>query len=392
MDFTHTPSCSAVVPAPTSSRRTFFRPGSWRAFAGLLVGTIVVTGCVSGLGPRALRQEQTDYNEQVVASSNEQLLLNLVRLRYNDTPLFLGIGTIVAQYSLESRIGGGANLSLKPSQSDGYNLNGGATWSERPTVTLVPLQGSEFATQMMSPIPTDTITILSQTGWSIERLLMVCVQRINGVGNASSAMGPTPDDAPNYKAMAELAQRLRRLQKAGLWAISHNQSKVPIFWLREPTQSNQLTNSLSEDVSSVRRLLELPETTNEFTVTSFPFKRRPLEVALRGKTLLGTMFYLSQAVEVPIADVQKGVVNQTHLSDGTPFDWSQLLGGIFRVQSAPSKPTTAWVAIKHRGHWFYIDDTDRESKTTFNLLTLVYSMQTATLQGKSPLLTLPISP
>ena len=178
---------------------------------GWLLTAFSLTGCISGLGPRALRQEQTDYNRQVVASANEQMLLNLVRLRYNDTPLFLGIGTIVAQYSLENRVGGGASLTLTPNQSDGFNVNGGSSWSERPTVTLTPLQGADFATQMMSPIPTDTITILSQTGWSIERLLLVCVQRINGVGNASSAMGPTPDEAPNFQQISELAQRLRQV-------------------------------------------------------------------------------------------------------------------------------------------------------------------------------------
>lgn len=352
-----------------------------------LVFAFAAAGCVHGLGPKAIQQEHADYNRQVVASANEQILLNLVRLRYNDTPLFLGIGTIVAQYSLENHVGSGASLSLTPTQSDGFNLNGGASWAERPTVTLIPLQGAEFATQMMSPIPTDTITILSQTGWSIERLLMVCVQRINGVGNASSTMGPAPEEAPNFQQISELAERLRRLQKAGIWAISHNQSKVPIFWFRPPTQTN---SPLAEDVFAVRRLLELPNTTNEFIITAFPYKRRPLEIGLRGKTLLGALYYLSLAVEVPTADLNKGVATQTRLPDGTPFEWPQILGKIFRVQTAAEKPASAWIAIRHRGHWFYIDDQDRESKTTFNLLALVYSMQTATTQGKSPLLTLPI--
>lgn len=371
------PAAVPQSPAPTSPQRSLLG----------LVFALVAGGCVHGLGPKAIRQEHSDYNRQVVASANEQILLNLVRLRYNDTPLFLGIGTIVAQYSLENHVGSGASLSLTPTQSDGFNLNGGASWAERPTVTLIPLQGAEFATQMMSPIPTDTITILSQTGWSIERLLMVCVQRINGVGNASSTMGPAPDEAPNFQPISELAERLRRLQKAGIWAISHNQNKMPIFWLRPPTQTN---SPLAEDVIAVRRLLELPNTTNEFNITAFPYKRRPLEIGLRGKTLLGALYYLSLAVEVPAADLNKGVATQTRLPDGTPFDWSQILGKIFRVRTAAEKPTSAWIAIQHRGHWFYIEDQDHESKTTFNLLALVYSMQTATSQGKSPLLTLPI--
>ena len=352
-----------------------------------LVLATMTAGCLSGLGPRALRQEHSAYNRQVSESANEQLLLNLVRLRYNDTPLFLSIGTIVAQYSLESRVGGGAGLTLTPNQSDNFNLNGGVAWAERPTVTLTPLQGTDFATQMMTPIQTDTITILSQTGWSIERLLIVCVQRINSVGNGSSSMGPTPEEGPNFQPIIELGKSLRRLQKTGHWAISHDQLKRPIFWLRPPTETN---SPVMEDIHTVRRLLELPSSTNEFTVTSYPFKRRPLEVGLRGKTLLGTLFSLAQVVEVPKADLDRGVATQTRSADGTPFDWAHVLGDYFRVRTAPERPKSAWIAVQHRGHWFYIDDADRDSKTTFNLLTLLYSMQTATSQGKSPMLTLPV--
>ena len=48
------------------------------------------------------------------------------------------------------------------------------------------------------------------------------------------------------------------------------------------------------------------------------------------------------------------------------------------------------VAVQHRGWWFYIADDDQSSKATFSLLNILYSLQQATGQGKSPVLTLPI--
>ena len=89
------------------------RPVS-RRLKGFLTGLVAflpfLTGCLVGIGPRAVRQEHSMYNEQVVQTLNEQMLLNLVRLRYNDTPMFLDLGTIVAQYSVERHLNGNGGI------------------------------------------------------------------------------------------------------------------------------------------------------------------------------------------------------------------------------------------------------------------------------------------
>ena len=48
------------------------------------------------------------------------------------------------------------------------------------------------------------------------------------------------------------------------------------------------------------------------------------------------------------------------------------------------------VAVQHRGSWFYIADDDQTSKATWGLLNILFAFQSASAQGKSPLLTLPI--
>ena len=47
----------------------------------LFLPLILAMGCTTGLGPKALRSERPSYNEQIVRSGDEQMLLNLVRLR-----------------------------------------------------------------------------------------------------------------------------------------------------------------------------------------------------------------------------------------------------------------------------------------------------------------------
>lgn len=77
---------------------------------------------------------------------------------------------------------------------------------------------------------------------------------------------------------------------------------------------------------------------------------------------------------------------------GEPFDWSAVSGRVLRVRSQAERPEHAYVAVPYRGSWFYIADDDRSSKATFSLVSFLFSLQSATGKGKTPLLTLPVGP
>jgi len=96
------------------------------------------------------------------------------------------------------------------------------------------------------------------------------------------------------------------------------------------------------------------------------------------------------AVEVPVPDIQAGLVTVSEEPDGRPFDWAKVTRGVLTIHSQESKPENAHVAVQYRGWWFYIADDDPNSKATFSLLNILFSLQSETGTGKSPLLTLPI--
>ena len=96
--------------------------------------------------------------------------------------------------------------------------------------------------------------------------------------------------------------------------------------------------------------------------------------------------------DVPDADVGNGLVARSVMTDGSPVDWERVTGGIFHVRVADSKPDRAFVWVHYRGHWFYIDDADLESKTTFDLLTHLVALQSVPPRGSGPLLTVPVGP
>src|SRR5215831_2703515 len=93
---------------------------------GLLAG-----GCATGLGPKAVRSERPDYNKQIVRSADAEMLLNVVRLRYNDSPLFLELGGVVAQYSYDATLAASGQIS--GSGPNSASVAAGLAYSEKPT-------------------------------------------------------------------------------------------------------------------------------------------------------------------------------------------------------------------------------------------------------------------
>ena len=59
--------------------------------------------------------------------------------------------------------------------------------------------------------------------------------------------------------------------------------------------------------------------------------------------------------------------------------------------SEGDRPENAFVAVKHRGTWFYVDDRDYASKRFFNAVYDLFNMEIAPSSGGGgPILTVPV--
>ena len=65
----------------------------------------VLAGCGS-LGPKTLDKDQLSYGNSVGDNWKNQLLANLVKLRYLDMPVFVDVGQIVSGYTVEAQVSG----------------------------------------------------------------------------------------------------------------------------------------------------------------------------------------------------------------------------------------------------------------------------------------------
>jgi hypothetical protein len=59
------------------------------------------------------------------------------------------------------------------------------------------------------------------------------------------------------------------------------------------------------------------------------------------------------------------------------------------VHCGAEAPADAYVAVSHRGHWFWIDDRDIPSKQLFGFLMILFSLAETGGRSNLPILTIP---
>ena len=398
----------------------------------LILSILPAFGCA--LGARNLDLTRQKYNEANAKTNREELLLNLVRLRYSDTPNMLSIGSIASQNAWDYSLT--ASGDVGNDAKDILSLVGRAAWSERPTVSYVPMSGADVR-GLLNPLSTESLFVLTYTGSPPGQIMSSVVRSMNNVPNAVGAGGPTPDYPPEYAEFAELIDNIRALRSRNQLEIGRVDKLTPIHgpiavdslsasefraandssYVFEPTENDKdkVTLKKKEQATVLRvapealgspehqeivRILNLNPALTEYELVlalEGQLQQRPTsaqghdKIHVTIRSLLQVMFYLAKGVDVPIAHQKKGHVKLTIDADGCPFDWQNVLRGSFRVRHSRIRPLHAAVAVKYRGFWFYIDDRDHVSKTAFFQLKkmTVLEVRGGGAEGL-PVLTLPV--
>ena len=176
--------------------------------------TSLVAACTN-IGPGTVPRDRIDYASSIGNSWKEQTLLNIVKLRYADMPIFLEVAQVIAGYQLQSAITGSFTLgNFTASLIDRLTATGGATaastYTDRPTVVYSPLTGADFLKRLMTPIPPSSVLFMLQSGYSAERIMPIMLDSINGLNNESNRLRRPAD--PKFTRLVEL---MREGQLAG---------------------------------------------------------------------------------------------------------------------------------------------------------------------------------
>jgi len=187
----------------------------WGVVGCVLVG---VSGCA--IGPSALRGNRPEYNRVLQQTEKAELLLNIVRLRYGEHIKFLQVASIVSTSNVGASVNASAtvpfgmqfrlNNKFKRNNNSGANtakVGGGLNSSETPTITYVPVEGQQFATQILSGASVNNLQALLQSGWNIDRVMALLVDRMGPLVNDPAAATFPPVHASDQAMAADTGPR-----------------------------------------------------------------------------------------------------------------------------------------------------------------------------------------
>ena len=262
---------------------------------------LALCGCNS-VGPGTVARDRFDYSQSVSESWKRQTLLNIVKLRYTDPPIFVDVGQIVAGYTLETGVNVGGTFAQRP-DSDNLTLGGHATYIDRPTVTYTPLTGNKFIKSLMMPLPPEAVFFTVQSGWPADGVLGVAVATINGLNNEQATLaGVTPADA-DFLRVLEL---LRKIQLSGATSMrviqDAQKQQTTVLTFRNAGISQETLDQIAE----VRRLLKLSPDAMEFKLVFAALPSSDRELAVITRSLTHIMATVAAYVDVPAEDIAQG--------------------------------------------------------------------------------------
>ena len=341
--------------------------------AALLVSGL--SACTSQ-GPTRLPPDRFDYNQAISQSANEQMLLNLVRLRYSEIPVFLAVTSVLTQYSYAGTIGvrgsGGASFG-DPLWQVGASSN--FVYIERPTITYAPLTGDDFAKQLLKPIPSEMVFSLVSSGWPPRDLLLMTMFRLND--NLNMAFEMSPEAFERFDAFKSIVDQIIELAKRDAMEVEHGEEKYLVFNRRTDPETRQR-------IAEFETSMDLDPEIWKFRITDMHMERKPDEVTMRVRSILELMGFLSRGVEIPPAHREQ---NFAEKSTGWEDEAPQRIP--LHVYAQVDPPDDAFVSIYFQDHWFYIAQSDHRSKKSFGLLEYLFQMQAPQSPTMGPLLTVP---
>src|SRR5262245_8727798 len=345
---------------------------------------LVASGCTS-VGPPILARDRFDYSSAVAESWKRQTLLNIVKLRYMDTLVFLDVAQIVSGYQLQTSVSAGGTASIDastvPTIGSFVNFGAQGSFTDRPTITYTPLTGDQYIRGIVTPLRPEQIFSAILAGWRAEAILLSAVGRLNGLTNQrlGGQLASRAAD-PQFLRVARLLGRLQESGAVSFRFVDDKAGKVRtiMFFGR-----GDLTEREHAEIDEVRRLLRLDPETAEFDLVFGPTAASSREIAVQTRSLVQILLEVGGGVEVPAA----------HLAEGRAWRGLDSPGAeiieYLAIHSSRERSPNAFVSVPYRDHWFWIDDRDLMTKRNFALLLLLFALADTGEKKGVPLLTIP---
>jgi len=352
------------------------------AAATCVLGSLL-TGCTV-VGPAAINSGRLAYNEAIIETDNQQMLLVVVRNRYGERSNLLAVASVTSNV----RFATSADIEAGVGDTDNYSGNlvpfsAGVIYEENPTISYTPVGGEQYAHQMMSPV---SVTSLAQFTGNLADpapVYYALVSSVNGIYNPDF-MSPSSAPDERFNRIVTIMTEL---------SLAHR-----LHWVQDSRKGDRFSIIIdhyspdyADEVNELLTLLGISAPKIRSSRITLPVSLALEEqdsggIGITTRSVFDLLEILSGAVEVPEQDLASGVA--------VIYPPHGMVGKQLGVRHSKIEPEHASVAVKYRGGWFYIDEKDQATKQFFRLLTTLLSINIAeSTDGASaaPVLTVPVS-
>lgn len=350
----------------------------WSRFALAVCAAFLVAGCQS-MGAGSVQRDRLGYANAIGTSWKEQALLNIVKMRYLDTPVFLEVSSVISSYELAGEISLSSNLFPGSPLDTNRTFGATGTYADKPTISYVPVTGDRYMTSQLRPISPQAIFAMIESGHSADFVLRLTVRAINGLYNHQG-----PGQPGSSATFSEVIAAFRRIQQAG--ALSVRIEKRGTEEITRLRFARDMDNAVEKDVRYIQNALGINASDDDTLLVFGALRPEPGRIALLTRSVQQILSDLSAGVEVPQRDLDEERAT-ARLPVGAATDGSG--GALIRIRSAADRPADAYAAVRYRDLWFWIDDRDLASKRVMMFLMVFSSLAETGAAPQTPLITIP---
>lgn len=352
------------------------------------------------------------YGEAVHDLLQEEVLLNIVRRHYHQSPQFMSFQGISHTRALDAGIYAGTTF-LRPRGWNATDADVSAGLTDYPTFSIAPQQGSEFAKRLHESLPLQVLPRLINAGYSAELLFCLLVEEIaelrgivasgrqsfsppssrflalldfikaledrNGL-TVRNVLWEEPDFehsfapevfSPEQIVKAEGNNKRYTSTDGGKSFLVTSETEVPALMIKHSALASEAGRSICDllEISPAggRQAWRLREA-RFVRGQELAGQQDCLMVATR--SFYGVLNLLALGIEDPGTENCLDAAKQ-----GTATTGAEVITSRFRVQVTKQRPACAFVAVKAEGWWFSIDQADASSQEIFNALCDLFQLQ-----------------
>ncbi|GEM_PF-4462269 len=346
-----------------------FHAKKWLYLATLLALSLPLISCTA-VGSKMISPGRVNYSRALSESNNEQILLNVARLHYLETPTFVQVSSITAQNSLQAQAG---VTWLWPNNiGDSSYLSPSASYAETPTISYIPLQGADFTKRLLAPLSLEALYYLCLSDWDIGSIFELSVQAIGTAHNKTNLIltDGNDEDNPRYQNFIQIIHLLRKLQ---------HRDKLCFIYKSDKDKNSELILKLNDtpEVAKInhelKQRLGISQNTNTIHLVTDPTAKGNDTVRIITRSFMQVMGHLADSIQ------------PAPLSPTTPCRTPQdFQTHIYVADIIPN----SHCKVFYRKQWYYIDDTDTVSKQNFILVNTFYELSAGEAGGMGPVYSL----